>query len=275
MKTDIYIFATDVDGTLLMDDGNIHPITLDAFKRAYENGHMTVIATGRAVSGAINLLKKIPYINYLVCNNGAAIYDVKKDSALSIHHVNPNHYPIVIDFAKENNIGFKLHTNKNVYGWGDGKPTPITEEFDSNIRQHIKKYPNDVNLFNGEIITQLAIFEPFSDFCKKNLNKFKELFGKDSSIFLTNSFFIDVNPKNTSKWSGLLELANLLNIDHKKIVTFGDSGNDYEMLMGAGENGYAMGNSHEDLVEKIKPKIGDNNSGAIGLKINEYLDEKK
>lgn len=273
MNKEKYIFATDVDGTLLMDDGNIHPITLEAFKRAHENGHITVIATGRAVSGAISLLKKIPYINYFVCNNGAIIYDIKKDSAISVHHVNPKHYPIVMDFAKENNIGFKLHTNKNVYGWGDGEPVAISKEFDENIRKHINEFPDDKNLFSGETITQLAIFEPYSDFCKKNLDKFKEWFGHDSSIFLTNSFFIDINPKNTSKWSGLLELANLFNIDRNNIVTFGDSGNDYEMLKGAGENGYAMGNSHEDLVEKIKPKIGDNNTGAIGLTINKYLNK--
>ena len=74
-----YIFATDVDGTLLNDQGEVHPETIEAFKKAQEQGSYTVIATGRAVIRTKPLLKKIPYVDFLVCNNGSAVYDVKKD----------------------------------------------------------------------------------------------------------------------------------------------------------------------------------------------------
>ena len=271
-----YIFATDVDGTLLMDNHEVHPETLEALKRAKEEGHVIVIATGRAVVGTSDIQKKMPYASYLVCNNGAIVYDVENKDAFILHAVNPQHYPIVVDFAREYNLTFKMHTNVDYVGWEnrDGRPmTVLTDELDNKIREHIKNNPKDKKLFNGQTITQLSIFAPESDFCAKFYPKFQKMFSHDSSIFLTNSVFLDVNPHGTSKWTGLLELAKKLNIPSNQIITFGDSGNDYEMLKGAGEHGYAMANSHKDLVEKIKPRIDSNNTGAIGQKINEYLNK--
>ncbi len=270
-----YIFATDVDGTLLMDNGEINPETLNAFKKAYELGHIIVIATGRCVKRSKVLLSKIPYVNYFVCNNGAVVHDIKKDNSFILHSVNPHHYIKMHDFALKNNVIFKLHTDIDWIGYKGNEqedPTPLTEELDQKIREHILKNPNDKKLFNGQTITQLSICSS-PKFCKNNIDYFVEEFKNDSSIYLTNSIYIDVNPKDKSKWTGLVELANKLNISKENIITFGDSGNDYEMIFNAGINGYALENSHPDLKEKIKPRIGNNNSNAIGLKILEYIEK--
>ncbi len=271
-----YIFATDVDGTMLMDNGQVHPETLEAFKKAKDMGHIVVIATGRAITRTIPLLEKMPYANYFVCNNGAAVYDVDKKEAIILHGVNPQHYPIVKEFAERNNVVFKLHTDKDWIGEAEDNeeeiPTKLTKELDEKIRQHIKDFPDDDKLFNGQTITQLAIYGS-ADFCAFHYDEFKKMFSHDSSIFLTNSRYLDVNPKDRSKWEGLKELANKLDIPVTNIVTFGDSGNDYEMISGAGENGFALANSHRDLVAKIKPRIGSNNTNAIGVKVLEYIEK--
>lgn len=268
-----YIFATDVDGTMLMDNGQVHPTTLNAFKEAYEKGHIVVIATGRCVVRTKPLLKKMPYANYFICNNGAVVYDVKQDKEIYVKGVNPHHYIKVLDFARKHNFNFKLHTNSDWIGdvgIEDTKPTILTQELDQKIRQHILNFPNDNKLFNGQTPTQLSI-NGSADVCKQYINDFKKWFEEDSSVFLTNSIYIDINPKNSSKWSGLVELAKYLDIDEKQIVTFGDSGNDLEMLLGAKENGFPLANSKEDLIAHIKPKIDSNNTDAIGLKIYEYI----
>ena len=112
------------------------------------------------------------------------------------------------------------------------------------------------------------------EFCKQFFDQFKIWFGDDSSIFLANDIYIDVNAKNISKWTGLLELAKTLNLESNQIVTFGDSSNDLEMLLGAKSNGYAMKNSKADLIKFIKPRIGDNNSNAIAQVIYQYINDK-
>lgn len=270
-----YIFATDVDGTLLMDNKEIHPETLAAFKRSQNLDHINVIATGRSVKQSLELIKKIPYIDYLVCNNGANVYDIKENKSIVLHGVNPIHYIKINDFAKEHKKPFKVHTNNDWFGYPENEDENVsilTDEIDQQIRKHIFNFPNDQKLFNGQTITQLSIYSK-DNFCKEHYELFNEWFSNDSSVYLTNSVYLDVNPKNISKWSGLFELSKYLNIDKNCIIAFGDSGNDYEMLLNAGKNGYAMENSHPDLIQKIKPRIGSNNTGAIGKKINEYLDK--
>lgn len=266
MKNNKYIFATDVDGTMLMDNKEVNNFTLQAFKEAQSKGHINVIATGRCVKKTLPLLEKNPFIDYFVCNNGAVIYDVKKEKTILVFGVNPQHYPIIVDFARKNNAIFKLHTDKDWIGdeWdGDERPTILTPEMDLKIREHIRKYPNDECLYNGQIPTQLSI-NSSAEFCKKNISKLRELFENDSSVCLTNSIYIDINCKNKSKWTGLLEIAKLNSINKKNIVTFGDSGNDIEMILNAKELGFALANSTADLLEKVESKIGDNNSDAIG-----------
>lgn len=273
MKMNRYIFATDVDGTMLMDDGNVHPETLQAFKLAQEQNHVVVIATGRSIVRTKSLMNKMPYVDYFVCNNGALVYDVKNDNVIKVEGVNPHHYPKVVDFARKHNLVFKLHTDKDWIGDIGSEsdlPTILTPEMDQEIRQYIKDNPESKKLYNGQIPTQLSV-NGKEEFSKKYLDSFIEWFGKDSSVFLTNSTFLDVNPKDTSKWTGLLELANHLNLNSNQIVTFGDSLNDLEMLQGAGENGYPLANSKSELIEIIPSKIGSNNTNAIGLKILEYL----
>lgn len=273
MKKNKYIFATDVDGTLLMDNGQIHPETLVAFKLAQEKGHITVIATGRSIVRTKSLLTKIPYIDYFICNNGALVYDVKNNQSVYIKGVNPQYYPKVVDFARQHNLVFKLHTDQDWIGDIGSEsdlPTILTPEMDQKIREYIKKNPDSEKLYNGQIPTQLSVNGP-EEFCKKHLSSFIEWFSEDASVFLTNSVFLDVNPKDTSKWTGLIKLAHLLHLDQDHIVTFGDSLNDLEMLQGAGENGYPLANSKSELIEIIPAKIKSNNTNAISLKILEYL----
>ena len=62
------------------------------------------------------------------------------------------------------------------------------------IKKHILENPNDTKLFNGQTITQLSLFS-LNDFCVNNFSKFKELFSKDCSIYLTNSVYLDLYAK--------------------------------------------------------------------------------
>ena len=250
--------------------------TIEAFKKAQEQGSNTVIATGRAVIRTKPLLNKIPYVDFLVCNNGSAVYDVKKDKMIYLAGVNPNHYPTILDFARQHHAALKSHTDLDWIGDAENKnekPTPLTSELDQKIRSFIQENPHSATLFNGQTPTQLSI-NGSEEFCKKYFQQFQDWFGKDSSVYLTNSIYLDVNPKNKSKWTGLLELANILQIDENHIVTFGDSYNDLEMLLNAKDNGYPLANSKIELLEHIPAKIGSNNTNAIAKKILEYLQKE-
>lgn len=260
------IFATDIDGTLLREDGTPHPETISAFREARKKGHKTVIATGRALCRVSNIIKMLENeIDYLVCNNGSIVYDFNNKKDLYLAPIKPKYFLEEFNFAKKHSVSFTMHTNKNSYGWPQSRHTESTY-LDPKLVDQIIAFNNknkDVDfLFNGEYITQLSTFAS-EEFCNKHFQAIQIKHKNINSVFLTNGVFLDVNPLNHSKWTGLCIIAKKLNLDNSQIVTFGDSGNDYEMIKNARENGYALANSTKDLVKLIKPRIGNNNSNAI------------
>ena len=265
------IFATDVDGTILTDKGTPHEETNLAFKYARSKNNNVVIATGRSLSRTKILLEMMPDVNYLICNNGALIKDIEKNEVILLNHISPKHYLEMFNFAKNNNFSFSMHTNINTYVWPKARYPGSIDLDDDLISQYIISNPYSESLESGEFITQLSLFGSEEE-CNKNLSLIQKMFENMQSVFLTNGNFIDVNPLGISKWTGLEFLATYLNIDVKNIVTFGDSGNDLEMLQNAGENGFPMKNSTADLTAILPTKIGDNNSNAIAKKIIELID---
>lgn len=263
------MFATDVDGTILKDNGKPHDETNVAFNYAQSKNNIIVIATGRALSRTQILLEMMPSVDYFVCNNGSLIYDVRKNEVLFLKSLASKNYIRMIKFAKEKKFNLTIHTNKNTYAWPKTKFSNnilITDPIDAEIRELIDKGSN--SFLNDEKITQISLFGTAEN-CKKYFSEIKNMYKDKQSVFLTNAVFIDVNPKDQSKWSALEILAKKLGINSSNIVTFGDSGNDLEMLKKAGKYGFPMENSTDDLKMILKPKIGDNNSNAIANKIIE------
>ncbi|MGL4183571.1 MAG: Cof-type HAD-IIB family hydrolase [Metamycoplasmataceae bacterium] len=271
-----YIFASDIDGTILDDLGKPHPETLKAIKEARKNNHIIVLATGRSLSRIQPILPLLNNeIDYLICNNGTLIFDCKKNEIVFLKPIKPYLFEEIFSFAKKHSVYFTLHTDKASYNYPSLRTSDSIILENNKIEKIInfsKEFPEKNHIYSGETITQLSI-NSSNDFCLKYLKEFETKYGNDYSVCIANGIFLDVNPKNISKWSGLLEIANKLNIDKNKIVTFGDSGNDYEMIKNSGDNGYALENSTDDLKSKIEPKIGSNNTDAIAKIIFEKIQE--
>ena len=195
------IFAADADGTLLMDNNEVHPHTRAACQAARAQGHVVVIATGRALVRARPLLVKLADVDYLVCNNGALVYDLQRQRPLHLEGVNPLHYLSIVDFARQHRLSFKLHTDQDWIGdvgIEDQQPTPLTPALDQQIRAHIYKHPRARQLFNGQTPTQLSIHGS-KQFCQAQLARFRAWFGADSNVVIANDVYLDVNPRHTSK----------------------------------------------------------------------------
>ena len=77
------LVASDFDGTLYVNDINIINKNIEYINKLRENNHLFAIITGRGLS-IIELLKKynISY-DFLICENGAIIYD-NKDNILGM-----------------------------------------------------------------------------------------------------------------------------------------------------------------------------------------------
>ena len=63
--------------------------------------------------------------------------------------------------------------------------------------------------------------------------------------------YLDIVPKNITKYSALKQLGNYLNISNQEVMAVGDNMNDIEMIENAGI-GVAIGGSYEDVINKAK-----------------------
>lgn len=71
------IFSYDLDGTLLMSNNKVHPVTKKAFHDVHKKGGINILNTGRGLLKVLPLLDEFDGIDYFICSNGALIYDVK------------------------------------------------------------------------------------------------------------------------------------------------------------------------------------------------------
>ena len=264
-------FVFDMDGTLLNNKNIIHNKTINALKKAKVNGHIIAIATGRPLF-YIKKIKGTEIFDYLICNNGAYYLNQKTGKRKIGHFVSEHVIDKMIEMARENKAIVLINdvdttvasifsekldiSNKEIkVQWGEIKIVDIKDIF---------------NHVNKKLVTQSTIFSNPKQI-KKMQNELSKI-GRNIEIRIADRKYLDANPKNISKYFTISEIAKEINIINKNIITFGDSGNDLEMIIESGY-GIAMGNATSELKEIADEIIGDNNSTTIATKIEEIIKE--
>lgn len=275
------VFAFDLDGTLLTDGVNTHPETQEAILKSYNLGHANIICTGRGLQKTLPLLKSIKGINYFVCSNGALFYDVEKDYYKVLGEVNKDIFNDLFDYAQAHDLILTIDTPEFNGAWSRNSDKNILPEWVKDQTKLTDKNSNFLKPYsdlekvlkdNNSKVIQMALRNPLitaAETTKYFQNKLKD----KQKVFLTNSIYTDVNPLGVTKWNGLSSLLDYLKINVHELYTFGDSGNDIEMLKNA-HIGFAMGNATEEAKVAADRVIGSNLTGAIGQAINEILDDK-
>lgn len=69
----------DIDGTLRNDKGQITNRTKEAIKNVTSKGIYVVICSGRPMHSTIEVSKESNASKYIICSNGAHIYDYKQE----------------------------------------------------------------------------------------------------------------------------------------------------------------------------------------------------
>ena len=81
-KFDNYVLISDLDGTLLNDDGEISKENIDAITTFYNKGIAFVPCTGRTYSEIPEKIVNIPGIRYIIHSNGAVVYDRENETRI-------------------------------------------------------------------------------------------------------------------------------------------------------------------------------------------------
>jgi len=191
-----------------------------------ENGIEFAIATGRSFNSANKIRKKIGLEIYLICNNGANIYN--KNGNMIKNNVMPaDLIRKVIKFLTENNIGYFAFDGSGINFY-----VPANMEIDAELlKEHIPHYIKNLeDIENLPALEKILIIEEDTERIYEIKDLIHNKFDSELEIVISADDCLDLNIKGCSKRGGVEYISQELKINPKEIMAFGDSGNDYKML---------------------------------------------
>ncbi|ALD65949.1 Cof-type HAD-IIB family hydrolase [Spiroplasma cantharicola] len=247
---------SDYDGTInLTHNDYIDPRDLEFIKEWIKEGNKFAIATGRMEHEIQPVLEKanIPY-DYMICNNGAVIYENGKGviANASIPKESREEIIKIFDTLKEKYVlGYCLKDKRMSYSKVD-QPEVYDNFF-------LKKYASTHNNFeqgNHDILNSKDLNLLYFFLAESQIEEVKKLLEgkiKGCKAVRTHKNVIEIMREDVSKAYGIKVIQELNKFSSEDIYTSGDGENDIEMLQYT-KNSFAMKN-HQPGVDKAAKHI--------------------
>jgi hypothetical protein len=260
------LIATDLDGTLLNDEGKIPLNTYDAVAYASSLGIKFVLCTGRPIQGVTKLYDDLKLDSPVVTNNGAMVY-LKKNGPLILNQT----------MSIEDGL-FVLKLNEKyactVCMWHDQKL------YVSELNDQAYAYASITGIVPhllSEIDLMKCAFGPtkfvFCDTLEK-ISSIKDEAAKavpaTVTAVTTRPYFLEFFSSSISKATALMKIGEALDIKREEMIAVGDGCNDMEMIRYAGL-GVACANGDPTVKAEADYVSCTNNEGAIADVINKFI----
>jgi len=273
------LFAVDVDGTLITDNGEITAKVYDALEKAYAAGWETIIATGRTYYAARRIVESLPFIKYAILSNGACIVNLRESSIMHQKTIPAGVAGDVVKLIRRNGAVPVLYSkdiyNQQIYYDTTEGACDFFVWYVNNDKRSARV--SDIMAFveHTQQIGTIAARESI-------LNIRAEMF-PISAVPMTLPFesphfggknhdfwFLQVVPEGISKNAAIRKMAQWLEIPSGRIVAAGDNYNDADMIEGA-DVGVAMGNAPEEIKCLAKVVVGTNNDSGLAEVVEKVI----
>lgn len=254
------LVVSDLDGTLLDTKSQITDYTKAAVKKLVDNGIEFAIATGRGRASAVRLKKDIGLDIYLICNNGANIYD-KKEKSIFEKIIDKKTSQEIINLLRDRKVAYNGFIDDDFYR-DEYDKTDYSERID--FIEHIL-----VDIEDCPALHKIIIIED-ADIILKTNKELREKFSDVVEITISDPECIDIVPKECSKGNALKVIAQQMGIDMKRIMAFGDGENDLDMLRKVGHP-VAMENAQEIVKKEINNTAPKNIENGVALYLEEFF----
>ncbi len=263
-----HLIALDLDGTLLTNEKKITPRTKATIKKAKENGHIVVIATGRPHRASMTYYHELSLNTPMVNFNGAYTHH-PADKYWGTYHS-----PLQLNTAKS--IIETCHTFQVKNMFAEVINDVYAHRYDNDIHELFSL--DDTTIKTGDLLyhltedpTSLLIFPENNqvDLIKKHLEEIHaDLI--EYRNWGTPWNVIEIIRAGISKATGLQQIADYYNIPSERVIAFGDEDNDLEMIEFAG-HGIAMENAIDDLKNIAKTVTKSNEEDGIAIYLEKTL----
>ena len=285
------LIASDLDGTLLNEQGVVSEENAQAIKKAIDHGIKFVVATGRSYEAASKPLQAVGIIEPIISLNGAFLL-LKSREITRKAPLDTEVCKQVLEVCQEEDMYIEFFTSDGIYSGSrehfqevlvdimkSANPNISEDEirkkadlrFQAEPVEFIDDYMEVFSIQNLEIYKILA----FSHDKAKLANARKRLeFEAGIAITSSGEINLEFNHPNAQKGIALKYLANSMGIDMQDVMALGDNWNDASMLQMAGR-GVAMANAAEGIQELCEYTTRSNIEHGVAVAIEEMLQEIK
>ena len=266
----IKIIATDLDGTLMAPDHlTVTERTKSALLKAHDKGVKIAVATGRALSFTKGVTEQIPFADYVICSNGASVYDRNAGEFIYSNLVSPEVTKEAVAFLETLPVYYNIYMNGKIYAQ-DGKaefftnynlPLEFLEDFASKLTI-CESMLEEVEGIGAELIDVFYTAET-----KKLIFDFFESKGLVLTSALTG--VVSATAVGSDKGTALKGLCDIMNFEADEAMTFGDASNDSTMLKFAGYS-FAMANGDEICKASAKFEAPSNAEDGVAQMVEKY-----
>ena len=251
----MYLFFSDLDGTLLNDEKKVTDKTLDAIKAYLAAGNQFVIASGRASESILGVLRRagLPTEDIVIVSyNGGHTWRTKDGATIAKHTIPLETARIIRDLCRKSGIYLQTYHKHKVVASTEG------EELDyylTNSRMEAI-LTDDILEFGEEPYKMLAIAldghekllelqerivqtlgtpQQGDPSKKAGTGDFGETGDGDGiTTLFSEPSFLEIMPSDSGKGNAILDVAKYFGVDIENTYAAGDADNDLSMLQAAG-----------------------------------------
>ncbi len=229
------LVASDLDGTLLGQDGTPSDRTRAAVLAAANAGAVVVLATGRPAATVVGKFEPIEGVRYLVADNGAQVLDLSTGETL--HQLSFGYHLArsTVQALRGGIDGLRFCK----YTDAGGRHEPGFAELVPHGLDSIEI--DDVLDLAGTITLRMSAFH-LERRAPSYLEEVRRHLPAPLEPQLSGLDAVEIGVPGHDKATGLGVLCTRLGIDRADVVAFGDNVNDWTMLDWAGHS-VAMGNA--------------------------------
>lgn len=253
----IKLIALDLDGTLNNDQKQITPKTHAALMEAQRRGIRLALASARPSPGLFrerDCLQMQGFEGILMSYNGGRITDAATGRVL---------FETAMDLQQAKFVLRQLERLPVTPILDDGVQFFVTDPDGYKVAYECRN-----NNMACRCVENLADFLPVPpvkilmsvqpEQLEQVQEQIADFLPKELSVVQTAAFYLEVIPSQINKGQGIRSICEVLGIEPKQVIAFGDAENDIPMLQAAGI-GVAMGNA-ADAVKAAADYVTDSNN---------------
>ncbi|MFD8074024.1 HAD family hydrolase [Streptomyces sp. NPDC059718] len=253
------LVATDLDGTLLRNDGTLSARTLDALRGTAGAGAEVVLVTARPPRYLDALAAATGLTGTAVCANGAIVYDI---GSRAVTGSTPLPVPVARRVAAAlrdaaPGVGFAVETGHRLHwapGYGHHLPEDAGAEVPVTSLAELWATP-------GPVVKLLA-WSPALDADALLAVAEHAAGGRAQFTHSGGHGLLEVSARGVTKAAALAALCASRGIAAEEVIAFGDMPNDLPVLTWAG-TGCAVANAHPAVLASVAHRTASNEDDGV------------